>query len=89
MVSKNEFCSNWNCRHSSLTDVGPVVRVAPNMLSFNDPSMIPRIYHKNADKSDFWKPGALGKPPAMIQVQNHQEHAAKRKALAPAVSRTL
>ncbi|KUJ24271.1 cytochrome P450 [Mollisia scopiformis] len=65
---------------------GPVVRVAPNMLSFSDPYMIPRIYHKKADKSDFWTPGALGRPPAMIQVKDHQEHAAKRRILAPAIS---
>lgn len=56
------------------------------MLSFEDPHMLPRIYHKDADKNDFWTPGALGIPPALIQVRNHREHAAKRKIFAPAVS---
>jgi cytochrome P450 len=61
---------------------GPVVRVAPNMLVFNDPKLVPVVYHRNADKSDFYSPGVLGRTRPPFQTQDHKEHAAKRKRIA-------
>ncbi|KAF2439288.1 cytochrome P450 monooxygenase [Karstenula rhodostoma CBS 690.94] len=61
---------------------GPVVRVAPNMLVFNDPKLVPIVYHRNADKSDFYSPGVLGRLRPPFQTQDHKEHAAKRKRIA-------
>lgn len=64
---------------------GPVVRVAPNLLAFNDPGLLPKVYHRHADKTDFYSTGILGRIAPPFQTQNHQEHAAKRKRIAPSV----
>ena len=48
--------------------------------------MIPHVYHRKADKDEFWTPGVLGEHPPLLQTLDHQEHARKRKILAPVVS---
>ena len=68
-----------------LNETGPVVRTAPNILSFNDPSMIPTVYHRNSDKDDFWTHGFLGEHPPLLQILDHKEHSSKRKVIASAV----
>ena len=65
--------------------LGPIVRVAPDMLSVNDPLDVPQIYHKDCDKNDFWTHGALGEHPPLIQTLGHKEHSQKRKIIASMV----
>ena len=49
--------------------------------------MLPQIYHKSVDKSEFYIPGILGdKVTAMVQIQNHKEHSLRRRIIAPLVS---
>ena len=64
---------------------GPVVRVAPNLLAFDDPELLPKVYHRFVDKTDFYSTGILGEPAPPFQTQPHAEHAAKRKRIAPSV----
>ncbi|KAL8937990.1 MAG: hypothetical protein Q9216_004133 [Gyalolechia sp. 2 TL-2023] len=65
---------------------GPVVRVAPNMLSFSDPSVIPLVYHRKADKDDFWTHGALGEHAPTLQTLKYTEHVKKRRMVSAAAS---
>ena len=65
---------------------GPVVRVTPGMVSISDPSSIPTVYQRRADKSDFYTHGVLGERPPTVQILDHEAHAAKRKLIAPVVS---
>lgn len=67
---------------------GPVIRVAPNLLVFNDPELLPVVYHRYADKTDFYSPGILGRVTPPFQTLDHKEHALKRKRVAPSVSNT-
>lgn len=64
---------------------GPLVRVAPNLLSFSDPLDIPLVYHRKSDKDSFWTHGALGEDPPLLQTLEHREHSRKRKMMAPVV----
>ena len=58
---------------------GPVVRKAPNLVIFNDPRLLPLVYHRTADKTDQYRAmewfGILG-------IRKHAEHAELRKKLA-------
>ena len=56
------------------------------MVSISDPSSIPIVYHRRADKSDFYTHGVLGERPPTVQILDHDRHAAKRKLIAPLVS---
>lgn len=64
---------------------GPVVRVAPNLLAFNDPKLLPQVYHRQVDKTDFYSSGILGEIAPPFQTLKHRDHAAKRKRIAPSV----
>lgn len=66
--------------------LGPVVRVAPNLLVFNDPKLLPVVYHRYADKTDFYSAGILGRVTPPFQAKDHKEHANKRKRIAASVS---
>ncbi|CAG8953710.1 hypothetical protein HYFRA_00006599 [Hymenoscyphus fraxineus] len=67
---------------------GPVIRVAPNLLVFNDPMLLPTVYHRYADKTDFYSPGVLGRVTPPFQTKDHKEHAMKRKRVAPSFQMT-
>ncbi|KAL9604215.1 MAG: hypothetical protein Q9219_000613 [cf. Caloplaca sp. 3 TL-2023] len=58
------------------------------MLSFNDPSMIPLVYHRKADKDEFWTHGALGEHAPTLQTLHHTEHVKKRRMVSAALSST-
>lgn len=68
---------------------GPVIRVAPNLLTFNDPKLLPTVYHRRVDKTDMYTVGALGDLAPPFQTMKHDEHAAKRKRIASSVSRHI
>ncbi|KAL8836148.1 MAG: hypothetical protein Q9176_006478 [Flavoplaca citrina] len=61
---------------------GPVVRAGPNLLAVNDPLLLPRIYYRKVDKTDFYTAGVLGELAPPFQTIKHEEHAAKRKRTA-------
>lgn len=63
-----------------------MIRVAPNLLVFDDPKLLPKVYHRYADKSDFYSAGILGSVTPPFQTKEHKEHAAKRKRIAGSVS---
>ncbi|KAI4171236.1 MAG: hypothetical protein LQ343_004442 [Gyalolechia ehrenbergii] len=54
------------------------------MLSFSDPLMIPLVYHRKADKDDFWTHGALGEHAPTLQTLKHTEHVKKRRMVSAA-----
>ena len=62
------------------------MRVTPGMVSISDPTSIPTVYHRRADKSDFYTHGVLGERAPTVQILDHSKHAAKRKLIAPVVS---
>ncbi|KAI1496961.1 cytochrome P450 monooxygenase [Biscogniauxia marginata] len=61
---------------------GPVVRVAPNVLSISDPRLLPAVYHRRVDKTDVYTPGVLGDTAPPFQTLPWREHARKRKRVA-------
>ncbi|KAJ5714376.1 cytochrome P450 [Penicillium malachiteum] len=61
---------------------GPVVRITPTLLLFNDPLKLPEFYHRSADKTEFYTTGTFGDPEAMFNIRPHKEHAALRKHIA-------
>ncbi|RYP36604.1 hypothetical protein DL767_003308 [Monosporascus sp. MG133] len=61
---------------------GPVVRVAPNVLSINDPHLLPTVYHRRDDKTDVYTPGVLGDTAPPFQTLPWLEHTRKRKRVA-------
>ena len=65
---------------------GPVLRIAPNLLSFSDPLLLPEVYHRRADKTTFYSTGIAGDIAPLLQLQSYDEHSAKRKVIAPSVS---
>ncbi|CAL8584006.1 hypothetical protein XPA_009616 [Xanthoria parietina] len=63
--------------------LGPVVRIAPNHVSFSDPSAYKDIYGHGSPilKDDFYAHIAAGNP-SMAQTTSKADHARKRKNLA-------
>lgn len=66
--------------------LGPVVRIAPNLIVFDDPRLLSKIYHRNADKSDFYHTSILGNTRSAFQIIGAKDHLVRRKLLAPSVS---
>lgn len=64
---------------------GPIVRLAPNMLSFSDATLLPIIYNNSADKPNFYDSWIFGRVAAMFQTLNNQDHHAKKRLVAPCV----
>lgn len=63
-----------------------MVRIAPNLIVFDDPRLIPKIYHRNADKTDFYHTSILGNTRSAFQIIGAKEHLVRRKLLTPSVS---
>ncbi|KAI0034107.1 cytochrome P450 [Vararia minispora EC-137] len=64
---------------------GNVVRVGPNELSINEPSLIHEILgHGGLPKGPFWDP--WGHPPTLIATRDVIEHAHRRKAWSRALT---
>lgn len=68
---------------------GPNIRQAPNLLCFSDPTLLPDIYHRHAEKTPFYSTGMAGEVPPLLQTQNDMEHAAKLKTLSPTVLKSM
>jgi len=69
--------------------LGPIVRIAPNLLSFSDPVLLPEVYHGRANKSTFYSSWLFGNVSSMFLTLGHDEHAAKSKIVSPCVSLQL
>jgi benzoate 4-monooxygenase len=67
--------------------LGPVVRIAPNHLSFNDPAAYKDIYGYSVPiiKGDFYVLVSEGNP-SLAQATDKAVHSAKRRAMAHAFS---
>jgi cytochrome P450 len=61
---------------------GPVVRISPTMVLVSDATTLPTIYHRYADKSDYYVPAGLGTTPSIINMQESSIHAHHRKITA-------
>lgn len=66
--------------------IGSLLRLAPNLVSFDDPRMIPEVYQKCVDKTTFYTPAVMGETPSMFWTLNHKDHALKKRLFAPSVS---
>ena len=63
------------------------MRIAPNMVSFSDPLLLPQVYHLRADKTPFYSTGIAGEVPPLLQIKDDAEHANKLRVLNPSVGR--
>jgi hypothetical protein len=59
-----------------------VLRIAPDMLLVSDSKKLPEIYHRNADKSNFYVTGSFGETEAILNIKSHRAHAKFRKLVA-------
>ena len=67
---------------------GPVVRVTPTLLIVDDPTKLPEIYHRQANKSKYYITGSFGKVESVFNMQDWRQHAHFRKFIAGPVSTT-
>jgi hypothetical protein len=61
---------------------GPVVRITPTLLLVRDPTKLPDIYRRNADKTGHYITGSFGETESLFNMRSHKTHAAFRKHLA-------
>ncbi|KAI9371382.1 cytochrome P450 [Aspergillus egyptiacus] len=61
---------------------GPVVRVTPTLLLVSDPTKLPEIYHRNADKTGHYITGSFGETESLFNMRSHKTHASFRKHIA-------
>ncbi|KAF2396049.1 flavonoid 3',5'-hydroxylase [Trichodelitschia bisporula] len=58
---------------------GKIIRITPTLLMVSDPTALPLIYHRSADKSQHYITGSFGKVETLFNMQPHREHAHFRK----------
>ncbi|KAK6810713.1 hypothetical protein RU639_013508 [Aspergillus parasiticus] len=58
---------------------GPIVRYSPNGLIVNDPALLPVIYNRRANKTDFYAP--VFDTHSTFTRKDYREHVASRKAI--------
>ncbi|EAW12076.1 cytochrome P450 [Aspergillus clavatus NRRL 1] len=61
---------------------GPVVRITPTLLLVSDPTKLPEIYHRNADKTGHYITGTFGETESLFNMRSHKTHAVFRKHVA-------
>ncbi|KAE8316432.1 cytochrome P450 [Aspergillus transmontanensis] len=66
--------------------VSPIVRYSPNGLIVNDPALLPVIYNRRANKTDFYAP--VFDTHSTFTRKGYREHVASRKAISQAYSVT-
>ncbi|KAL1859770.1 hypothetical protein VTK73DRAFT_7447 [Phialemonium thermophilum] len=70
--------------HEAHRRLGPVIRVAPNQLIFNEPQAVPDIYgHVAARKivKDVFYDSMAGAHRSLVTARDHEEHGRKRRYL--------
>ncbi|KAF8533199.1 cytochrome P450 [Trichophaea hybrida] len=65
---------------------GPVVRYGPNHVIVNLPHALPQIYHRKADKADWYRTGF--EPITAFSATKHADHVVAKKRLAYGYSMT-
>ncbi|KAG8532440.1 uncharacterized protein KY384_002317 [Bacidia gigantensis] len=65
---------------------GDIIRIAPNLLSFSDPKLLPEVYHTQADKTPFYSSWLFSDTVGMFQTLDHRKHAALFKIINPCCS---
>ena len=67
------------------TDIqlGPIVRYSPNGLIVNDPALLPVIYNRRANKTDFYAP--VFDTHSTFTRKDYRQHVASRKSISYAV----
>ncbi|KAL4876444.1 cytochrome P450 [Aspergillus karnatakaensis] len=58
---------------------GPVVRITPTLLLVSDPTKLPEIYHRNADKTGHYITGSFGETESLFNMRSHKTHASFRR----------
>jgi cytochrome P450 len=69
-------------------EYGPVVRIAPNELSFIEPEVWKDVYGHQSEftkTAEFYGPDAYGSPPGIMRA-NNVSHARQRKTVSHAFS---
>ena len=61
---------------------GDVVRITPTLLLVNDSTKMPDIYHRQANKSNFYVNGSFGDTESVFNMQDWRQHAYHRKMIA-------
>jgi cytochrome P450 len=79
---ENEVCEELHKKY------GPIMRVTPSMLLISDATKLPLIYHRAADKSQYYITGSTGSTEATFNMQSHKVHARLRKIVAAPYSFT-
>ena len=51
--------------------------------------MLPDVYHRYADKSDFYTHGVMGERAPTFQTLDHHEHSLRRRIIAPSVCKVI
>lgn len=62
-----------------LKSIGPIVRYRPNLLIVSDPTMLPVIYHRYADKTNYYLQ-AVGATTAFTCLK-HKDHTNARRRI--------
>ncbi|KAL8671557.1 MAG: hypothetical protein Q9168_003942 [Polycauliona sp. 1 TL-2023] len=70
---------------TNLVNIGSIIRVSPNLLSFSDPMLLPEIYHRHDEKTPFYSTAMTGEKAPLVMSQSDSEHTSKVKMLSPTV----
>ena len=71
------------------TQAGPVVRISPTMLSISEASMLPLVYHREADKTEHYAAFVKGGPESFFNIADHKAYIKARKVVSRLVSSHL
>lgn len=71
--------------HKANAFPGRIIRIAPNLLSFSDPNLLPVVYHRWANKTPWYSNWLFENACPMFQTLSYKEHAARQKLVAPCV----
>lgn len=69
----------WLLLKIALKFTGPIVRYRPDLLIVSDPTMLPVIYHRYADKTNYYLQ-AVGAPTAFTCLK-HKDHTIARRRI--------
>ncbi|KAL7269973.1 hypothetical protein RUND412_007330 [Rhizina undulata] len=67
---------------------GPIVRYKPNLLVISEPTMLPVIYHRYADKTPFYNQ-LMGVTTAFTSLKHEDHSIARRRIATPYSSKTV
>ena len=71
-----------------LSATGTVIRITPTMLLVSDATLLPKIYHRQANKPKHYITGSFGSTESVFNMQERHTHARHRKLIAGSYSFT-